>query len=329
MAKIDAVQLEKELSAGRVRPLYLIVGNESYLAHNALKSLERVVLRESSSELGRVVIDGKDFSFHNFSDHLNSLPMFGEKSLVVVNNTDKISKDDLDKLIDSFEKQKSSSVAAFVATKLDGRSRFMQVLTKHTLYAVVECKPLYSNQVPAWVGMEVRSHGKQISQQAAAYLSDMVGTDLGQLSETIQKVVLFVGKNPLIELTDVESAVAETTQRSIFELTDAIGQKNKSHSLSILKNLLDNGVQPVLILSMVARHFRILVKAKEIEGRASSSEAASYLGVNSFFVRNYLSQSGNYTAKELNHKIKMLSLCDREIKSSRIPKERILEKLIL
>jgi DNA polymerase-3 subunit delta len=145
----------------------------------------------------------------------------------------------------------------------------------------------------------------------------------------LERITLFVGRNKIVELADVEEAVAETTQRSVFEFTDALGNKDKKRAMLILKNLVDNAAQPIMILAMVARHFRLLIKAKEVEKWGAGREIASYLGVNSFFVKNYVNQAANFSLEELKSKFKLLAKCDRQIKSSRIPKERILEQLII
>ena len=329
MAKIDIVQLDRELRQNKIRPFYIIVGTENYLALSSQRMIEASVKDKSSHESARTILEGKGLTTQNLLDSLQAIPLFGEKQLVIIKNAQNISKSVLDELIPFFSKPFTSSSTVLVATKLDGRSRFAQAAVKSPHVGMVDCKPLYPNQVPSWINMEMHRHKKQISQEAAHYLADLVGNDLGSLAQALEHITLFVGSRPTVELKDVEEAIAETTQRSVFELTDAIGNRNEKRSLAILKNLLDHGTSPVLILNMIARHFRILTKAKEIEGRSTSHEVANYLGVKPFFAKNYLEQSHKFKEGELKKKFGALSQCDRELKSSRIPKERILEKLIL
>jgi len=104
---------------------------------------------------------------------------------------------------------------------------------------------------------------------------------------------------------------------------------NKKKAISILANLVDYGTSPIMILNMIARHYRILIRAKEVEKLGSRPEVASYLGVNPYFVKNYMAQAKNYSLEQLKHKFSDLSECDRELKSSRVPNRIILEKLIL
>lgn len=329
MAKIDVIQLERELRQGNIRPFYIIVGEEAYLALSAQKRVEEAVTGGSPNDFSRTVFEGKETSFNKFKDALNSLPLFGSRQLVTVKSAEAINKETLEKLVECFDEPPKTSTAIFIATKIDGRGRFMQAASKNPKVAVVECKPLYPNQVPYWINMEVKRQGMNISQEGANYLSDIVGSDLGALSQAIERLILFVGKRRAIELSDIEEAIAETTQRSIFELMDTIGLRQKGKSIAVLNNLLDFGTQPILILNMMARHFRILTKAKEVDGNCPSAEAATYLGVKPFFVKGYLEQSRKFTQSELKKKFAALSKCDRDLKSSRIPKERILERLVL
>ncbi|MFH1873678.1 MAG: DNA polymerase III subunit delta [Pseudomonadota bacterium] len=327
--KLDIVKLDQELRENNIRPLYIIVGEENYLAHSSLKRIEKSIFGNESNELARTVLDGQGFSQAAFLQALQSMPMFGNKTLVIVRDADKISKEKLENLLPHLEKISSATTAIFMAAKLDGRSRFMQVCAKNIQTAIIECKPLYANQVASWINMEMRHFQKQIAQDAAGFLADIVGSDLGQLMQAMERISLFVGLKKLVELADVEEAIAETTQRSVFELTDAIGNKDKARALSVLHNLMEYGASPVLILNMIARHFRILIKAKEVIGKGSERELASYLGVNSFFVRNYLNQAQKYSITELKAKFSDLCFRDRQIKSSRLPRERILEQLII
>ncbi len=327
MAKLDVTALDKELKSGRVRPVYAMVGPESYLARGSV-------------ELVRKTLDGDEFHAPSLTSYtgieakaelvINALrtgSLLGGSPLVIIRDADKMPKDTQEALVTYLKNPVESSTLILVAAKLDGRSKMMQLLGKAGV--VVDCKPLYENKIPYWINMQVKRGGKVISQEAARFMAEMVGNDLGQLSQAIERVSIYIGDRKAIELADVEQAIAETHQRTIFELTDAVGKRNLSLSLSLLQNLLENGVPPVMIVTMFARHFRILMKAKEVEGRMGDDGGlAKYLGVHPFFMKNYLQQSKNFSNSELRRSFSTLHRCDREIKSSRVVKQRILERAI-
>jgi len=328
MAKISVVELDSELRQKRIRSFYIMAGEEAYLAHSALQRIKEIVLGKESNEFSKHVFEGKDVLHNEILDSIRTVPLLGGKTLTIVKDADKLSKEACEAFITYIGAPIETATVVLIASKMDGRSRLMQVASKSSKAAVVECKPLYANQIPSWINVEVQRNGKRISKDAAHYLADMVGQDLGQIVQAIERIVLFVGNRPIVEVKDVEEAVAETTQRSIFELTDAIGRRNLTRALAILTNLLEHGTAPVLILNMIARHFRILIRAREVERSGNAREVASYLGVNPFFAKDYIEQCRNFSPSELRKKFGIFARSDREIKSSRMPKERILERLI-
>jgi len=327
MPKLDITTLDKELRSGKLRPAYVIVGEESYLAQGAMRILREKVCGKAADDLSCRSFTAKESKVGEVIDSLRTVPFLSEKILVIIRDAEKMQKALLEALTSYLESPVDTSILMVVASKLDGRTKFMQLAGKTA--AVVECKPLFANKIPFWINMEVKRGGKQISQQAANFLADMVGGNLGELAQAIERIILYVGKRKLVELSDIEHAIAETHQRTIFELTDAVGMRKLPKAISLLHNILENGGAPVLTLNMLARHFRILSKAKEISGRITGKgEIAKYLGVHPFYAMNYMDQSKNFSSGELRDGFRTLHRCDRSLKSSRIPKERILEKAL-
>lgn len=327
MPKLDTIGLERELEKGVVQPLYVLVGAEHYLALGALRAIQAAVKAAGGDGLSATTVSAREARPDMVLGVLRTVPLLGGRPLVVIREGESMAKEMADALADYSGCPVPSATLVVVAEKLDGRSRFMQVAAKAGV--VIECKPLYLDKVPSWINAELKRQGRQISQEAARFLADLIGNDLGQLSGAIERLVLAVGERRLIELRDVEEAVAETHQHDIFELTDAVGTRRWSKALALLKNILDNGESPVLILNMLARHFRLLSKAKEVAGRLpDGADVARYLGVHPYFVKNYVSQARNFSKSELSAAFRLLHRCDRELKSSRLSRERILERAL-
>ena len=332
MPRIDITALERDLRQGRISPLYVIVGEEPYLAQSALRMVKEALGADHESGFNVHTFSARDAEPEAVIGALRTVPMMGGRPIAIIRDGDYIAKEGKKALLEAVtsyvEAPLDTSTLIIAATKIDGRAKLMQLAAKRG--AVVDCKKLYDDKLPSWIGFEVKRRERQISFEAAKFLADMVGNDLGGLVGAIERLVLYVGDRKLIELSDVEEAVTETHQRDIFELTDAVGQRKLSRALSYLHNLVENGQPAPLILHMLARHFRILSKAREIEGRMmDSAEVARYLGVNPFFAKNYVGQARNFSKGELRRSFRTLHRCDRAIKSSRLPKERVLERAIV
>ena len=328
MPKLDITDLDRELRQGKIRPIYIIVGAEHHLAMTALRGIQEAVKATGTDPLSVLTLTGREARAEAVIGALRTVPMLGGRPLVVIREGEQLSKEAAEALAAYMEAPVEAATLAIVASKLDGRSRLMQQAAKGG--AVIECKPLYLEKVPGWINMETKRQGRQISQEAARFLADMIGTDLGQLAQAIERIILFVGDRKLIELADVETAVAETHQHTIFELANAVGTRRWPKAFALLTNVLDNGESPVFVLTMLARHFRLLSKAKEVTGRmGGEGEVAKYLGVHPYFAKDYVAQARNFSAGELRSAFRLLHRCDRELKSSRVPKARVLEKAVM
>ncbi len=332
MPRLDITALERELAQGKLRPAYILAGEESYLAQVALGMIKDAAMTCGTQEMSIFTFSARDASADEVLGSLRTVPLLGGRPLAILRDGGELAKAGrkvlLDALTGYMEEPVDSSTLVAVAEKLDGRTRFAQLAAKNG--AVVECKPLFDDKLPSWIGIEVRRRKRQISHEAARFLADLTGNDLGQLTQAIERVILYAGDRAALELKDIEEAVADTHQRDIFDLTNAVGERSLSKALSYLHNLLENGQPPPLILHMLARHFRLLSKAKEISGRVNDrTEAASYLGVNPFYAKDYIEQARNFSKGELRESFRALYRCDREIKSSRLPRERVLERAIM
>lgn len=328
MPKLDITTLEKGLRLGERASAYIIVGPESLLRERAITLIKEKWLGPNPDSFGTTSFSAGEAKVPEISLALRTVPFLSPKTLVLIRDAERLTEDVSAVICEFIEKPVETSIIVVAAEKMDGRSRLSQLAAKRA--AVVECKPLYADKIPAWINMEARRAGKQISIEAARFMADMVGSDLSQISQAIERLTLFVGVRPAITLEDIELAIAETHQRTVFELTDAVGERKLSKAISLLHNIMDNGCAPVLAVNMIVRHLRILMKAKDIAGRITDrGEIAKYLGVHPYYAMNYLSQSKNFSGGELKNGFKVFHRCDRSVKSSRVPRERIIERALV
>jgi DNA polymerase-3 subunit delta len=104
--------------------------------------------------------------------------------------------------------------------------------------------------------------GKKLSPQAWITIGKKTGFTLADSMSALEMLITYTGERTLIEETDVEEVVGKTKEDTVFDLTGALADKNLQKALSSLKELCDQGVNHVLILSMIAREIRFLLHAK-------------------------------------------------------------------
>jgi len=316
-------EIDSELRAGKLRSVYIFHGPERFLMTTSLALIQKILFPDGSSQADRFHVGEKTIS--QILDILKTSSMFSPAHLLVIDEAEKLKKEDWDLLKGYWKNPVEKSVLVLLATKVG-----VAVTRENSkAIAVIECKTPYPREIPSWIQMEARRLGVQISQGASAALAEAVGTDLGQISQSVEKLSLYVGDKKLIDLEDVEKVVANTASRTVFEMTNAIGNRKALEATKLIDNLLGQGEAPLKILAMISRHFRILAKAQEGLARGMAErDLAGLLKVNPFFVRDYVSQAKHFRPKDWPARFKILYACDKSLKSSRLSGQQTLEKTI-
>ncbi len=102
-------------------------------------------------------------------------------------------------------------------------------------------------------------HGKSIDPAAYHAVYEMTGFDLRTFSNNLEKLISYIGDRKKISLEDVESVLKRTRQDPIYELTNAIADRNTEDALFYTDSLLAAGIFPLQILAAIANQVRRLL----------------------------------------------------------------------
>ena len=92
----------------------------------------------------------------------------------------------------------------------------------------------------------------------------------------------------------------------------------------------DQGSNEIMMLSMIARHFRFILRIQELlKHNTGRNQIATQLGVRPFFVDNYITQARRIPEKLALNFYKKICDTDRDLKSFNWDKKKIAENLIL
>lgn len=319
---MNVVELAAELRGGKFRSCYLIKGNESYLMRSVRDQIIHALFPEGRPEID--IFHAEESGLAGVLDALRTPSMFCPHRVVLVEGAGELKKVDFDAIAAVVEKGISGATLILIG---EGSSA-----ASHKNFpksgAIIECKKLYNNQIPGWLSMEAKRFGVTLSREAGQSLVDAVGENLGELALALEKLSLYVGDKKLIDLKDVEELIGVTGQKNIFDLCNAIGEKKGGRALGLIEGMLGQGEPPLKVLTMVARHFRLLTKAQDLLRRkVSPTELASELGVSPYFAKDYVAQAGHFSSSSWKRRFHDLYWSDAALKASRHPKSVILKKL--
>jgi DNA polymerase-3 subunit delta len=197
-----------------------------------------------------------------------------------------------------------------VATKLDKRIKLYAQLSRKGYLHVLEAP----RQLAPWVRAEAKRQGVQLDGPALNRLVDAVGNDLSRLALTVEQLGLYAGPRPVTS-DDVDELVADTRERTVFELTDAIGAADRPRALAAVASLCDQRESAVGVVVMLARHVRQLALVYTLrETNVPRSSWAPMLGVPPFVVDKLIAQSRSYSPGALAAATQRLANADRALK---------------
>ena len=195
---------------------------------------------------------------------------------------------------------------------------------------VVQCTLPKGAALENWISKRAKSNGVKISSEANSLLANFIGNHLRLLSNEIDKLSSYVGEGKTINADDVRKLSAQVQEARIFDLTDALAQRNRKQALNILHDLLSDGEPPIKLISTITSQVRTLLLVKELSQKGMRSAAiASTIGMAPFIAEKALRQVGNFTMPQLEEAYRQLLSTDAALKRSRIEPEMALDLLVV
>lgn len=169
--------------------------------------------------------------------------------------------------------------------------------------------------LPGWIAARVKDAGGAIQPRAAAVLAETVGSNLWQLRNEIEKLVLYADARP-IEVADVQAMVSVAQQATVFQFTDAVLAGQGAEAMRLARLLLDGGTAAQVLLTLLARQFRQLVLLRDLRRHGQPrAEMMRVLELRSDFVLGrLLAQAGRFPPGWLEHGYERLLRADLNIK---------------
>lgn len=316
--------LRGELDQGRVRPAYLIAGEEALFREASLDAVREAVLGEAANDFDLDRLEGDRTSPGALLDALRALPVLAARRLVVLREPE-ARKSRSEGLVDALAgavaelAEQEQTVFVVLASRIDRRSRWVRAFADPA--AVVACDPPKGTKaVAAFATAEARREGITLGAGAAQALAEAVGPQLLRLRSELEKAVLFAGPGKPVTREHVLEAVSAVSDEKVWELTDATFDGRSADALVVLSRLLGGGVAAPLVLGALASQLRKLVRARAGETPRGHP----------FVVRRIEAQAQRQSIGRLLAGLRAAEEADERLKGrGGLAADRVLERLVL
>lgn len=319
--------LINELKDGKITLIYILVGEEEFLIAGAIDRIVDIALSGGIKDFNYSIFNAKENGVDEALNAAKTFPLMAQKRAVVLKGIDQYPPSVLDKLSDYIADPSPSTCLIITAKKVDQRTKFFKLLNKNTM--LISCNPLYDNQIKPWIRSRAKSYSLEFTDDALDLFAEVAGNELGIIDNELKKLSSYGEAKKRIEASDVEDLVGRSRTYSIFSLINAIGEKSLEKALFILKEMLNDEVRPLIILSMIARQFRLMAKASELQKEGlPANEISKRIGLYGNILHSFLSQLKNFTIDEILKDHGLLYYIDSELKSGIRSQEIILNNLL-
>ncbi len=287
------------------KPVYWFEGEEDFYIDQLMDYAEHKILNESEVAFNQRIFYGKDANWADVVNACSQYPMFAERQVILLKEAQHMK--DIEKLEGYISNPLQSTIliVAYKGKTIDGRSRFAKLLNKHG--QVVQTKKVYDNNLPSWTSDMVKSKGYDISPRALMLLVDHTGNDLGRIANEIDKVLMNLGNRKNITEDDIEKFVGISKEYNVFELQQAISNKNLAKAIRIIQYFEHNPkAAPIqMLLPALYNHFSKVITIFQMSDKSEKAITPMFYK-NPYAAKQALETVLNYSYKGVEQALMLL-----------------------
>jgi len=331
-------ELNARLKSGSLDKAYLFFGTESYLIRAYGKRLVSAIFSDDAlaEDMNINVFEGEKIYSADIIAACEAVPFGADKRLVILKNTglfhpDK--KDNADNLADYVKDMPDSTIVLFRETIKPPDKRVKLYKSLSAVGSVWDFATPPEGELVIWLTRVLAAENVSISATNARILLRQVcgGADSGVMdllhSEAL-KLAAYKGTGGVVTPDDIALVCVHSIEGKIFSLVKEIGMKSPT-AITSLSNLLASKEAPLMILSMIARQFRLILICKGLRDKGTRpADIARAAGLRDFMVDDFLRQGANFSQSALASALQKILSTEFSIKSGKMSDRLSLETLI-
>jgi DNA polymerase III delta subunit len=327
VATINAVLLERKILSEEISPAYLVYGQEQYW-HDKL-----VAALASKFNDGANYLPGDEIGWSSLCDMLSQQSFFGPTLWVIREAQCLFSNGALPHVPRIAE---GNCLFLSCPVKKNPADRSFASTWVRAGYVIGEAGELSFSDTIQWISQAFVERGLSVSRDACEELIAISGRSLERLMGEIEKISLYVrsgddtGKTDIITPSLITECASKDPESNTFAFIDAVATRNARKASSELLELESRGYHPVFLIAVLANHFGLMWRAKELQSkRLSQQELAKSLGVSPYPAKKAAAQARLWNYRELEGVLRLLLHIDENIKKGRVDPTSAMEHLIL
>ncbi len=304
--------------------MVLILGGESVLADRALA--EALTLR---GDFEKSVLDGASLDLGKFAEAV-APSLFADKRVVVVKDLQDVVSEVQEEIEEQFSHLEPNLHLIFIH-KGGVKGKALLEKIKKLKPEVISCEPMKkASDKESFVKQEFARHGRKISQAAITALVDATGSDTRELAAACSQIAFDTNAGKaVIDETDIAKYYQGRIEATGFDVADATLSGDPQAALIALRNALETGTDPVMIVSALSSSIRTLAKVSGAPRNTNAFALAGSLGLAPWQIDKARRQLSKWSPALISYSTQELSRTDVAIKGAEADPRFALERAVV
>ena len=303
--------------------LVLIQGAEGLLADRAIS---KILATNPAATITTLIAD--EIEVGAITDSL-APSLFGDARIVVIKEIQDLVADCSDEIIEYLsDPDESLNLVLWHKGGVKGKALVDKV--KKAGAEIISAEAIKKDSDKAeFVRGEFKNLGRKISTEAVQALIDSLGSDLRELGGACSQLASDVQDGKLIDEDDVAAYQRGRIETTGYDVADAVLDGKTALALISLRNAINTGTDPVLIVSAIAASIRTMAKVSGASRGLKSYDLASQLGLPPWQIDKARRQLSGWSENALARSVITLAQADADIKGAAADPAYALERAII
>ncbi len=319
-------QINEDIKQQNFKQIYLLYGEERYLRRQYRERLRKALCSEDDT-MNTHFYEGRDISVGAVIDLAETLPFLAERRVIFISNSG-LFKSGGEKMAEYLAEPNETTYFVFTESEIDKRSKLFKTVNSKGYaaeFAVQDEKTL-----KRWAAGVLGKEGKKITENTVQLLLSKTGTNMENIQMELEKLICYCLDREVITDEDVEAVCTTRISNHIFDMINAIADKQQKKALDLYYDLLALKEPPMRILFLIARQCNLLLQAKELKLKGHDQRSiASKIGVPPFAAGKYLAQASRFKTEKLRNAVAKCVEAEEAVKSGRMNDILSVEILIM
>ena len=319
-------RINEDIRQQNFKQVYLLYGEERYLRKQYTDRLRKALCNEDD-QMNTHFYEGKDINVGEIIDLAETLPFLAERRVIFISNSN-LFKSGGEKMAEYLAAPNETTFFVFTESEVDKRSK---------LYKTVQSKGYVSefaiqdeNTLKRWIAGILGKEGKKITENTVQLFLTKTGTDMENIQMELEKLICYCMDRDVITNEDVEVICTNRISNHIFDMINAIADKQQQVALQLYYDLLALKEPPMRILFLIARQCNMLLQVKEMKSRGYDNKAiGSKIGVPPFIAGKYVTQASKFKTSDLKRAVTQCVEAEEAVKTGRMNDMMSVEVLIV